>query len=94
MFCYSPASSIPFDRACSVSADCDLKFHMIDCCGTLAAVGINDSDAAAFDVAEAPCQPVCDCVAKPTSADDGKTSADPAAFQVSCVNGLCKTSAP
>jgi hypothetical protein len=67
---------------------------MIDCCGTLAAVGIHDSDAAAFDAAEAMCQPVCDCVAKPTVADDGKTSADPSAFQVSCVAGMCKTSAP
>jgi hypothetical protein len=67
---------------------------MIDCCGTLAAVGINDSDAASFDAAEAMCQPVCDCVSKPTVADDGKTGDNPGAFQVSCVSGKCKTSVP
>ena len=93
-FCYSPASSIPFERTCATSVDCELRFHMIDCCGTLAAVGIYEGDAAAFDMVEAMCQPVCDCVAKPTVADDGKTSDNAAAFQVSCVSGICKTSVP
>lgn len=93
-FCYTPASSIPFERTCATSADCELRFHMIDCCGTLAAVGIYEGDAAAFDMVEAMCQPVCDCVAKPTVADDGKTSDNAAAFQVSCVSGICKTSVP
>lgn len=77
-----------------VAADCELKFHMIDCCGSLAAVGINDADAAAFDAAEAMCQSICDCLPMPTIADDGKTSQDPAAFQVSCDAGMCKTKVP
>lgn len=93
-FCYSPASSIPFDRTCSGSADCSLKFHMVDCCGSLAAVGINANDGAAFDAAESMCQALCDCVAKPTVADDGKSGNDSSAFQVSCVAGKCKTSVP
>ena len=91
-YCFSPVSSLPFDRTCAASMDCEIVFHAIDCCGSLAAVGINQTDAAAFGMAESMCQPICDCASKPTIGDDGKTTAD--TFTVDCVGGQCKTSVP
>jgi hypothetical protein len=91
-YCYNPLPSGMFDQSCTQAADCALKFHMIDCCGSLAAVGINQAAAAAFDAAEQQCQAICDCVSQPTIADDGNSSTDPTAFQVDCAAGACSTS--
>lgn len=92
----APPEFPAFDPTCSAPADCVLKFHMVNCCGSMAATGVNQGDSAGFDAAEAVCQsqyPGCGCAAMPTVADDGTTSGDPAAFSVDCVGGQCVTSA-
>ena len=95
--CSVAMTSFPaFDRTCSAPADCVLRFHQVDCCGSQVALGVNQADSADFDAAEAVCQsqyPGCGCAAMPTVADDGTTSGDPAAFSVDCVGGQCATSA-
>lgn len=89
-----PVADLQFDRTCATSNDCVLKFHYINCCGSLAAVGINTSDSTAFDEAESQCMPQCECAAGPTVADDGKTAMELGSFTVACVSNRCLTSAP
>jgi hypothetical protein len=67
---------------------------MVNCCGTMVAVGVNQSESAAFDAAESACEamyPGCGCASQPTTADDGQSSGDSAAFHVDCVGGVCST---
>ena len=86
-----------FDRSCAVTIDCALVLHQIDCCGSLAALGISADAAKLFAEAEAVCAmqyPQCDCLAKPTVADDGNSSPDNNAIAVSCVDGECRSFVP
>jgi hypothetical protein len=96
--CGGDMPSFPeFDRSCAVAMDCALVLHQIDCCGSLAALGISADAARLFAEAEAVCAmqyPQCDCLAKPTVADDGNSSPDNNAIAVSCVDGECRSFVP
>jgi hypothetical protein len=85
-----------FDKACTLTDNCSLGFHQVDCCGSLIAVGFNHSQRDTFDNAEqtwdSTC-PACGCAAQPIKADDGKTCAM-RAVTVSCDNMLCTTHCP
>jgi len=86
-----------FDKACSAATDCVTKFHMVNCCGTLAAIGMNKAESADFDAAEAICEmqyPGCGCAQGPTMTEDGKMSTDDSLIQVDCVSGACSTVFP
>lgn len=86
-----------FDRSCAVTMDCALVLHQIDCCGSLAALGISADAAKLFAEAESVCAmqyPQCDCLSKPTVADDGNSSPDNNAIAVSCVDGECRSFVP
>jgi hypothetical protein len=86
-----------FDRTCAEPADCALGFHQVDCCGSLAALGISADAAKLFAEAEAECvmqYPQCDCLSKPTVADDGNSSPDNNAIQVGCIAGQCRSFVP
>lgn len=86
-----------FDRSCAETADCALGFHQIDCCGSLAALGISADAAKLFADAEAECMmqyPQCDCAAKPTVADDGSSTPDNNVIGVSCVDSQCVSFVP
>lgn len=93
--CYGPGSSFPaFPRQCAVDADCYVAVHQIDCCGSHAAGGIRAGSSAAFEAAEATfrvvCPALCDCVARPTVCDDGRSAPEPA-ITVTCDKGTCTT---
>lgn len=92
--CFTPVSTLTVNRACAMDADCAMADRAIDCCGSLATFGINKNDLAAFTAAEMMCQPICDCLSKPTVADDGKTVTDPTTVTVSCMGGTCMTAVP
>lgn len=86
-----------FDRSCAAPTDCALVLHQLDCCGSLAALGISGEAAPLFAEAEAECvmqYPGCDCLAKPTTADDGNSSPDLDAIEVGCVDGQCRSFVP
>jgi hypothetical protein len=86
-----------FDKTCTVAADCVTALHMINCCGTLTAIGINVAEKPAFDAAESTCQmqyPGCGCAQFPTTTEDGKMSMDDNQIQVACSNGQCMTFLP
>lgn len=90
---YFPA----FDRSCAATTDCALVLHQLDCCGSLAALGISGDAAPLFAAAEAECAmqyPDCDCLAQPTTADDGNSSPDINAIEVGCVDGQCRSFVP
>ncbi|MSP61224.1 MAG: hypothetical protein EXR72_12935 [Myxococcales bacterium] len=88
-----PGAFPKFDPKCGDTKSCSIGFHLVDCCGTLRAIGFNHAFRDAFDAAEKSWQqicPMCDCIAKPTLADDGK----PGTMQtitVACEAGLCRT---
>jgi hypothetical protein len=86
-----------FDKSCAGVGECVIALHQVDCCGTMIAFGINASELAAFEAAEATCAsqyPGCECAPGPTSAEDGDSSQDPSAIVVDCVMGSCATSIP
>jgi hypothetical protein len=95
--CESHATTFPLlDRSCSVATDCVIANHMIDCCGTFNAIGINIVSESAFAAAENTCEagfPGCGCASRPTMAEDGRTRADgPIALR--CENQVCRTYVP
>lgn len=86
-----------FDRACTTEADCFIAFHMINCCGTREALGLNSAEKQAFDDAESICSaqyPACGCAQGPTKTDEGSTANDDAMIQVQCASGQCMTYVP
>jgi hypothetical protein len=83
-----------FVKGCGTTANCIIKLHQIDCCGTMMAIGLNHAEFGAFDTAETAWEtscPKCKCPVGPTLAEDGKTGAT-VDVKVSCDNGTCKTS--
>ena len=98
MQCVGPVPSFPsFDKSCAADAHCVIALHMVNCCGTLTAFGINATEKAAFEAAEGTCQmqyPGCGCAQSPTTTEDGKMSMDDALIQVQCSSGQCLTFLP
>jgi hypothetical protein len=95
--CQSHGTTFPvLDKACAVASDCFIADHVVSCCGTQIAIGLNVSTMTAFVAAEQACQaayPSCDCDVTPTMAEDGRSSVD-GAITVQCDQGLCRTSVP
>jgi hypothetical protein len=84
-----------FDKSCADVADCVRKDHQVDCCGTLAAIGINVAEETAFDAAEAEClaqYPGCGCAPDETIAEDGNRS--DFSIELECSGGTCSTYVP
>lgn len=86
-----------FDKACVIKGDCVLKYHMVDCCGTLHAIAISATDSDVFDAAEGVCSmqyPACGCAGGPTVAEDGQSAPDMSAIDYDCTNGSCSSFVP
>ncbi len=91
----------PFEL-CHIDADCVVKHHQTDCCGTELAVGAAATTSTAYDDCEhawATHFPACDCAAQPLKTEDGKPVTDPTRIVVRCTNvasgaGRCQTSMP
>jgi len=82
----------PF-KWCAVSSDCAFVLRQVDCCGSQMAVGIAASAKDAFAAFDAKCTaagPICDCLAKPTAAEDGG-EVGPNGPTVACTWGSCLT---
>lgn len=90
----APDAGFPsFQKGCGTTANCIIKFHQVDCCGSMIAIGLNHSEFDAFDKTELSWEtscPKCKCVAKATVAEDGKSGLN-ADVKVSCDNGTCRT---
>ncbi len=89
-----PANFPAFPKACETADDCAIGLHALDCCGSLIAIGIQIGDAQNFMEAEALCQsqyPLCDCVAKPTIAEDGASQTEGLQVGVACNDMQCET---
>ena len=90
----TPSAIFPsFQKGCGTTANCIIKLHQIDCCGSMAAIGLNHGEFAAFDQSEQAWEsscPRCKCVAKATVAEDGNSGPN-ADVKVSCDNGVCRT---
>lgn len=81
------------DKACVAAEDCAVVTHQLDCCGSLAALGIDADDVDAYNESEAACAaqfPGCECASKPTTAEDGQTEQDGQIVAV-CVEGMCQS---
>ena len=87
--CSDPSAFPSFSKTCSVDGDCAFGLHQVDCCGSLRAVGFERTQPFAdAEKAWASSCPMCDCLSKPTVADDGKTGTS---FGVRCSSGTCST---
>jgi hypothetical protein len=100
--CFSDAgAAVPGLKACTSDADCTFFSHVTDCCGSIEQVGVNVSEAAAAMACEGAwvsTLPVCDCVWRSVTTEDGKNDVDGATPQVHCAAGasgsFCETSLP
>lgn len=89
--CSDPSTFPKFIRGCGTTDNCSFGLHQIDCCGSKVAIGFNHAERTRFDelekVWESSC-PACECLGRPTLAEDGKTGTS---FGVACVDGQCRT---
>ncbi|MBK6533738.1 MAG: hypothetical protein IPF99_30375 [Deltaproteobacteria bacterium] len=96
--CGGSVGSFPtFDRSCNAASDCFVARHQTDCCGNSRAMGLNVSQRAAFEAAEAICAPMypaCGCPARPPVADDGNVGNFSTMIAVDCRAGLCTSYVP
>ena len=91
--CQPDAGFPSFQKGCGTDLNCSIRFHQIDCCGSMVALGLNHGEVTAFDKTELAWEtscPKCKCAAKATVAEDGKSGAN-ADVKVSCDNGVCRT---
>lgn len=89
-------TTLTYDRSClNGPSECAIGYIAVDCCGTVAAYGINVAEQSRFDESAKTCGPanVCDCAPKMARAEDGETSlyADHHDVQVGCVDLHCVT---
>jgi hypothetical protein len=95
ILCGIPYPLFPwFDKSCVADSDCAIGLHMVNCCGTMHAIGMNQSQKAVFQEAEAVCEgqyPPCGCASQPTLAEDGNTSGSGEDIAVFCKSGDCMT---
>ena len=96
--CDGDAGFPTFGKACASAADCVVRFHQIDCCGTRVAIGLAADEAHEFDIAEAICEtqyPGCGCPQGPTTAEDGATAPSEDVIEVECdASSSCMTFVP
>ena len=84
----------PF-KFCNNVSECDTVTRLADCCGSKIVVGITKGAKANFAGMESKCSssmPMCDCLSKPTTAEDGGVIGD-APPGLKCSYGACFTSA-
>jgi hypothetical protein len=89
-----PFGATGLDRSCARASDCVVARHMVDCCGTMIAFGLNAADEQRFKLAERRCAatfPACGCAPGPTRTDDGSEAFDDAGIEVACLQGTCTT---
>ncbi len=97
--CVDDTGNMPTSiKACTNSSDCAMRSRRSDCCGSELVVGVRAELADAFATCEAERQkglPVCDCLAQPTRAEDGREVSG-FTTKVRCTDftgsgGICKT---
>jgi hypothetical protein len=97
--CVDGSGNMPTSlKTCTSNADCAMRTRRSDCCGSELLVGVRADVADAFASCEAERQkelPVCDCLAQPTRAEDGREISGFTA-KVRCADftgsgGICKT---
>ena len=81
-------------RVCATDADCVVRLHQDDCCGSFRYIGIAANQTAIFD----PCEPShrasvidCQCATNPDRAEDGKVATSRDAVGVRCTARKCTT---
>ena len=98
VMCVGMPQSFPtFDKHCAAATDCALALHVINCCGSAKAIGINQSEVVRFDRDEKICDaqyPKCGCPTSPPIAEDGKTSTGGNDIKVDCRASACTTFIP
>jgi hypothetical protein len=87
-----------YRRDCTSTSDCSVVTHMMDCCGSLIALGARADEKPRFVAKGGVCGnegAVCDCAARNTLAEDGEESpyGDLQDVVVACTDNTCKTHA-
>ena len=94
-------SGVTYDKRCASDADCAVGFHLLDCCGSVIALGVARDEAARFarlDVCGSTA--TCKCAGRGILAEDGHRTADdevylhgsvPRDVVTACANGRCRT---
>ncbi|UQA57764.1 hypothetical protein [Polyangium aurulentum] len=90
--CHADTVKYPtVSRACESDPDCAIAVYTVDCCGSLAAVGIDTHDYPLIEDAETQCKnaALCDCAPKQTVDEKGQ-SGDYVALSPLCEMGICR----
>lgn len=90
-----PSASPPAElaRACDSATDCEVAWLLLDCCGSVQAVGVSKGtrDVAEQAARSAHAGGLCECLAEPPRLDSGQTADAPGDVDVACVARLCVT---
>jgi hypothetical protein len=85
-------STVPPDfKSCTTSADCTVKVHQTDCCGTRHYIGVNAAVSSVYDACESTWDrhfPACGCASGLPTTDDGLAVVDPSTVVASCLTPL------
>ena len=89
-------SAVPhaYPRHCDTSAECDVAWLPLDCCGTMRAAGVRwgSREALEKEVRDArPFAASCECLAGPTLLDSGQTADALTDLVVTCASRVCTT---
>lgn len=77
------------DRSCTTDADCLVRLHQTDCCGSSVMIGIATSALATYNAGEPACMasyPGCGCPAMLPVTDSAETVTDTSAVLAACVS--------
>ena len=76
-----------FDKTCERADECFVALHMVSCCGTQVAIGMNTTERDRFNADETRCDaqyPGCGCPVGPTTAEDGNMTINNNEIVVQC----------
>lgn len=87
---YQEACEQRFLKSCAVDEECAVGVAIVDCCGSMVAMGIRGDEHENLVQACAVSFPSCGCEPRPPTADDGSQgySGEP---RVACIEGACQT---
>jgi hypothetical protein len=92
-----PAGSdaqLSYPRGCSATAECEVGWLPLDCCGSMRAVGVRGDAREALEREAHDARPFaasCECLAAPTLLDSGQTADSAVDVVVECESHTCAT---
>lgn len=85
--------SAELQRGCDSASDCEVAWLLLDCCGSMRAVGVSKGtrELAEGAARSSSAGARCECLAAPTELDSGQTTSLPSDIALACEARACVT---